>query len=95
VTLQKYFSHPSLVISFFPPIPTRKTKTGTASRWEGLYKWQTNPQRCQRYTLCNRSQFARGKQGRRDARRRERERERTARGPMGVDDEEDMYFINF
>jgi hypothetical protein len=34
MTLQKYFSHPSLV--FFPPtlVPTHKTKTGTSNRWE-------------------------------------------------------------
>jgi hypothetical protein len=33
VTLQKYFSHPSLVIYFFSN-PTHKTKTGTSNRWE-------------------------------------------------------------
>jgi hypothetical protein len=33
VILQKYFSHPSLVIYFFPK-PTHKTKTETANRWE-------------------------------------------------------------
>jgi hypothetical protein len=32
-TLQKYFSHPSLVIYFFSN-PTHKTKIGTATRWE-------------------------------------------------------------
>jgi hypothetical protein len=33
VTLQKYFSHPNLVIHFFPN-PTHKTKTVTANTWE-------------------------------------------------------------
>jgi hypothetical protein len=33
VTLQKYFSHPSLVIHLFFNL-THKTKTGTANRWE-------------------------------------------------------------
>jgi hypothetical protein len=33
VALQKYFSHPSLFISFFSNA-THKTKTGTANRWE-------------------------------------------------------------
>jgi hypothetical protein len=32
VTLQKYISHPSIVISFSKP--TNKTKTGTANSWE-------------------------------------------------------------
>jgi hypothetical protein len=32
VTLQKYFSHPSLV--FFSPTPRIKLKTGTWHRWE-------------------------------------------------------------
>jgi len=41
VTLQKYFSHPSLVISFFPT-PPHKTKTGTANTWETT---STNPRR--------------------------------------------------
>ncbi len=31
--LQKHFSHPSLVIYFFPK-PTHKTEIGTANRWE-------------------------------------------------------------
>ncbi len=35
VTLQKYFSHPSLVIYFFCN-PTHKTETGTANKWELL-----------------------------------------------------------
>jgi hypothetical protein len=33
VTMQKYFSDPSLVIYFFSN-PTHKTKIGTANRWE-------------------------------------------------------------
>jgi len=33
VTLQKYFSHPSLVIHLFFNL-AHKTKTGTANRWE-------------------------------------------------------------
>jgi hypothetical protein len=33
VTLQKYFSHPSVVIYFFSNL-THKTETGTANRWE-------------------------------------------------------------
>jgi hypothetical protein len=33
MTLQKYFSHPSLVIYFFSN-PIDKTRTGTANRWE-------------------------------------------------------------
>jgi hypothetical protein len=33
VTLQKYFSHPNLVLYFFCN-PTHKTETGTANRWE-------------------------------------------------------------
>jgi hypothetical protein len=32
VTLQNYFSHPSLVIYFFPTPPI-KLETGTANRW--------------------------------------------------------------
>jgi hypothetical protein len=34
VALQKYFSHPSLVIYFFFSNATHKTKTGIANRWE-------------------------------------------------------------
>jgi aryl-alcohol dehydrogenase-like predicted oxidoreductase len=34
VTLQKYFSRPSLVIYFFCKPTTHRTKTGTAHRWE-------------------------------------------------------------
>jgi hypothetical protein len=33
VTLQKHFSHPSLVIYFFVTPPTDKTERGTANRW--------------------------------------------------------------
>jgi hypothetical protein len=33
VTLQKYFSHPSLVI-YFLSNPTHKTKTRTPNKWE-------------------------------------------------------------
>jgi hypothetical protein len=33
VSLQKYFSHPSLVIYFFPT-PTYKTKIETPNKWE-------------------------------------------------------------
>jgi hypothetical protein len=33
VTLQKYFSHPSLVIYLFSN-PNNKSETGTANRWE-------------------------------------------------------------
>jgi hypothetical protein len=37
VTLQKYFSHPSLVNYFFPT-PTHKTKIGTANKLETTKK---------------------------------------------------------
>jgi hypothetical protein len=35
-SLQKYLSHPSLVVYFFFPNPTHKTERGTANRWELL-----------------------------------------------------------
>jgi hypothetical protein len=41
MTLQKYFSHPSLVICFYPT-PTHKTKTGTAKRRETTNKEGTH-----------------------------------------------------
>ncbi len=45
-----------------------------------MYPVQQNP-------ICER-------QAGQEGRAAQRERERSARGPMGVDDEEDMYFIN-
>jgi hypothetical protein len=36
VTLQQYFSHPSLVILLFSN-PTHETKTGTAIKWKTKY----------------------------------------------------------
>ncbi len=42
MTLEKYFSHPSLVIYFFPT-QTGKTKTGTANKWKTINSKPTRP----------------------------------------------------
>ncbi len=79
VTLQKYFSHPSLVISFFPQSPFIKLKLGLQKG--GRDSTNSNQIRNKEAKVpkihpAQTGANLRGEQGRTDARRAERERER-------------------